>query len=178
MNYSCSLALKLVLGAAGTLAVFVPAAAQKNEAVPAGQVARVAACLDVANDADRLACFDREAGSLRTAVKERKIVVVQQADIAKARRTLFGIPVPRIGVLESDGAPEKEITAVIKSTAQGEGGRLTFTLEDGAVWAQTDEWPVYSVVKAGQKVTLKRGMFGSYFADFERAPTVRAKRLR
>lgn len=178
MNYTCSRTAKLIACSAGALLAVTPTAAQRTEPNSSGQLAKVAACLDVANDVERLACFDKEAASLRTAVREKKIVVVQQGDILKARRTLFGIPLPRIGVLETDGPPEKEITAIIKATAQGEGGRLTFTLEDGAIWAQTDEWPVYTAVKPGQKVTLKRGMFGSYFADFERAPTVRAKRLR
>ena len=32
--------------------------------------------------------------------------------------------------------------------------------------------------KPGQKVTIKRGALSSYFADFEKTVTVRAKRLR
>lgn len=161
------------------LTLSAPAGAQDAaKEMAEGSVARVAGCLDVKEDGPRLACFDREAAALRTAVAEKKVVVVQQADIKKARRTLFGISLPRINVLDGGGEPEKEIVATIKSTGQGEGGRLTFTLDDGAMWAQTDEWPVYSAVKLGQKVTLKRGMFGSYFADFERAPTVRVKRVR
>lgn len=157
-----------------------PAAAtgQTRPSVDSGQMSRVADCVNVSVDAQRLACFDREVGAMLAAVKNKKIVVVQQDDIRKARRTLFGIPLPRIGALDGAGEPEKEMTATIKSVGQGDGGRITFTLEDGALWAQTDDWPVFSAVKPGQKVTLKRGMFGSYFADFERAPTVRAKRVR
>lgn len=145
----------------------------------AAAVAQLAACRGIAEDAARLACFDREVGAFDTAVKEKRIAVVDQAEIRKTRRTLFGIALPTIRLFENNGEPElKEVTTTITSTRQGEGGRIVFTVEDGAVWAQTDDWPVFHSVKPGQKVTLKRGALTSYFADFEKAVTVRAKRLR
>lgn len=107
--------------------------------------------------------------------------MVDQEDIQNTRRTLFGISLPRVKLFgdADDGTPQiKEVTAVIRSTSEGEAGRIVFTLEDGAVWAQTDDYPVFRFVKPGQKVTIKRGSFGSYFADFASTVTVRAKRLR
>lgn len=159
-----------------------PAAARDdNPPKPAAAVAKLAACRAVTDDTARLACFDREVAAFDVAVRERKVAVVDQEDIRKTRRTLFGISLPRVKLFgdAEDGEPElKEVVAVIRSTSQGEGGRIVFTLQDGAVWAQTDDYPVFYAVKPGQKVTIKRASLGSFFADFEKTVTVRAKRLR
>jgi len=169
--------LLIVLVCAPTLA----AAKDAKDAARNPALGKLTACRAIAADAERLACFDREIAAFDTAVRERKVAVIDQEDIRKTRRTLFGISLPRVKLFgdAEDAEPEiKEVTAVIKSTSQGEGGRIVFTLEDGAVWAQTDDYPVFYNVKPGQKVTLKRASFGSYFADFEKTVTVRAKRLR
>ncbi|MEG3089162.1 hypothetical protein [Sphingomonas sp. PB4P5] len=165
--------------AAMLLAVAVQPARADEKPPTTAAIGKMAACRAIADDAARLACFDREVGAFDIAVRERRIAVVDQAEIRKTRRTLFGIALPSIKLFDNSGEPEiKELTATIKSTRQGEGGRIVFTLEDGAVWAQTDDFPVFYSVKAGQKVTLKRGALSSFFADFEKAVTVRAKRLR
>lgn len=165
------------------LALAFPAAAiaadKPAKPVSAAAFDRVAACRAITEAEARLACFDREVAAMDTAVRERKVAIVDQAEIRKTRRTLFGIPLPKIALFDNSGEPEvKEVTATIKSARQGPDGKLVFVLEDGAVWAQTDDWPLGSTVKPGQKVTLKRGTFGSYFADFEKTVTVRARRLR
>lgn len=143
--------------------------------------AKLVACRGLSDDAARLACFDREVAAFDVAVRDRKVAVIDQEDIRKTKRSLFGIALPSIKLFgDADkGEPEiKEVVGIIKSKSQGEGGRIVFTLEDGAVWAQTDDYPVFYAVKPGQKVTIKKASFTSYFADFEKAVTVRAKRLR
>lgn len=169
--------------ALGLLVTGSPGSAQSVQKKAPGNaaVAALVACRAIGNDTERLACFDREVAAFDTAVRDRKVAVVDQEDIRKTRRTLFGIALPRIKLFgdADEATPEiKEVTAVIRSTSEGEGGRIVFTLEDGAVWAQTDDYPVFRFVKPGQKVTIKRGSFGSYFADFASTVTVRAKRLR
>jgi hypothetical protein len=172
--------LVAALGIGALFAASPAAAKDKPLPVPAA-LGKLAQCRASPDDAQRLACFDREVAAFDAAVKERKVAVIDQEDIRKTRRSLFGIALPRIKLFgdADDATPEiKEVTAVIKSTSQGEMGRIVFTLEDGAVWAQTDDYPVFYNVKPGQKVTIKRASFGSYFADFEKTVTVRAKRLR
>lgn len=143
--------------------------------------AKLAACRAITADAERLACYDREVAAFDVAVRDRKVAVIDQEDIRKTKRTLFGIALPSIklfGDADKDEPEIRQVVGVIKATRQGEGGRIVFTLEDGAVWAQTDDYPVFHAVKPGQKVTIKKASFTSYFADFEKAVTVRAKRLR
>lgn len=172
--------IRYICTAAAISLLLVASPANADEKPPvATALTKLAACRAITDDGARLACFDREVGAFDTAVRERKIAVVDQAEIRKTRRTLFGIALPSIKLFDSSGEPEiKEVVATIKATSRGEGGRIVFTLEDGAVWMQTDDWPVFYSVKPGQKVTLKRAALGSFFADFEKAVTVRAKRLR
>ena len=169
------------LGAGSTIALllFASSAQAADRPPPAAAVTKLAACRAITDDSAPLACFDPELAAFDTALLDRKLAVVDQAEVRKPRRTLFGIPLPSIKLFDDSGEPEvKEVTATIKSKQQGEGGRIVFTLEDGAVWAQTDDYPVFYSVKPGQKVTIKRAALGSFFADFEKAVTVRAKRLR
>lgn len=165
-----------------TVAVMIlsgPAAWGDEKSPTAVPLGKLAACRTISEDTARLACFDREVGAFDMAVKERRIAVVDQAEIRKTRRTLFGIALPTIKLFDNNGEPEiKELVTTVKSTRQGDGGRIVFTVEDGATWTQTDDWPVFYSVKPGQKVTLKRGAIGSYFAAFDRSVSVRVKRLR
>lgn len=165
-----TLALQLTIGTAS--------AKPKDAALPPTML-KLSDCRTIANDTQRLACFDREVAALDSEIRAKQVAVVDRADVRKTRRTLFGIPLPEIKLFSNDDEPQiKEITAVITSINRTADGRIAFTLDDGAVWAQTDDFPVYSAVKAGQKVTLKRGAFGSFFADFVKAASVRAKRVR
>lgn len=153
--------------------------AKSPDGAPPPSVRKLADCRLIAEDAQRLACFDREVGALVDKVATKELAVVDRAEVRKTKRSLFGIPLPSIGLFDSDDEPElKEINAVIRSVGRGEAGRLTFTLDDGATWAQTDDFPLGGAVRPGQKVTLKRASFGSYFAHFEKAVPVRARRIR
>lgn len=155
------------------------AAKDKDAAAAPEIVGRLGQCRALNEDKARLACYDREVSAFDSAVRDRKLVVIDQKEIRETRQTLFGIRLPRIRLFDSDGEAEvKEISSTISSIGKGDDGRIIFTLDDGAVWAQTDDWPLYSTVKVGQKVTLKRAALGSYFASFEKAVSVRVKRLK
>lgn len=136
-------------------------------------------CRAIVENAARLACFDREVATLVTKVDSKELALVDRADVRKTRRSLFGIPLPSIKLFANDDEPEiKEINAVVRTVGRNGDGRLVFTLDEGGTWEQTDDFPLGNAVKPGQKVTLKRGALGSYFADFEKTVPVRARRLR
>lgn len=168
----------------GAAFVLVPAAQAKDSkkdtpAKPPASLVGLTQCRALADDKARLACFDREVAALETKLESKEVAVVDRADVRKTRRSLFGIALPSIKLFDNDDEPEiKEINAVIRSVSRDGEGHLVFTLEDGATWAQTDDFPLGSAVKPGSKVTLKRGTFGSFFADFEKTVPVRAKRIR
>lgn len=170
-----------MLGAAVALTSSVQAKDSKKDvpAKPPASLAALTQCRGLADDRARLACFDREVAALETKLESKEVAVVDRADVRKTRRSLFGIALPSIKLFDNDDEPEiKEINAVIRSVSRDGEGRLVFTLDDGATWAQTDDFPLGNAVKPGSKVTLKRGTFGSFFADFEKTVPVRAKRIR
>lgn len=172
----------LMFGAAVCLPIGT-ASAKRGDRATAGKapatLAALTACRAIVDDRARLACFDREIGTLEEKVKSKDVAIVDRADVRKTRRSLFGIPLPSIKLFDNDDEPEiKEINAIVQSVSRNGDGRLVFTLDDGATWVQADDFPLGTAVKPGHKVTLKRGALGSYFADFEKTVPVRAKRLR
>lgn len=171
----------VLLGIALTLATSAQAKKGKDDAPgkPPASLSALTECRALSDDRARLACFDREVAALETKVQTKEVAVVDRADVRKTRRSLFGIALPSIKLFDNDDEPEiKEINAVIQSVSRDGEGHLVFTLDDGATWAQTDDFPLGNAVKPGSKVTLKRGTFGSFFADFEKTVPVRAKRIR
>lgn len=139
---------------------------------------KVAACRAIAAAEERLACYDREVATLDTAIGEKRVAVVDREEVVQARQSLFGFKLPSLRLFgggdESDEL--KEVDGVIASVRRLGDGRFSFTLQDGAYWVQTDDRFVAETVKSGTKVTLKKGTFGSFFADFEKSPTVKVKR--
>lgn len=139
---------------------------------------KVAGCRAIAAAEERLACYDREVAALDTAIDEKRVAVVDREEVVQARKSLFGLKLPSLRLFGGgDEADElKEVAGVISSIRRTSDGRVSFTLQDGAYWVQTDDRFVAETVKSGAKVTLKKGTFGSYFADFEKSPTVKVKR--
>lgn len=169
----------IVLACAALVASAGAAGAKPKDVALPPAMLKLTDCRQIANDAQRLTCYDREVAALAAKVETKELAVVDRADVQKTRRTLFGIPLPTIKLFSNDDEPEiKQIDAVVRSVSRDSDNRLIFTLDDGATWAQTDDFPLGGAVKPGHKVTLKRGAFGSYFADFEKTVPVRAKRIR
>ena len=163
----------LVLLAAGLLATPADAA----DSSPSKPIDLLSRCASIADDAGRLACYDREVAALRAALKDKQIAIVERADVEKSNRSLFGIALPKIKLFDNLGSSEVDkIDTVVTAVSETSEGRLLFTVTDGARWVQTDDYPLLGV-KPGRKVTLKRAALGSFFAAFDKGVSVRAKRL-
>jgi hypothetical protein len=160
------------------LGLAAPAAAADER--PAA-IQALAACRALTDDAARLACFDREAGALLQSVEQKETVVLDQQEIRKTKRSLFGFTLPRLPFFdgrkdgEKDVAEFTEIETPIK-TVQGIGyGRFRFTVDDGAVWQTTEG--INAFPKPGQTVVIRKGLMGSYFIRFEGARSVKGVRV-
>jgi hypothetical protein len=158
--------------------VAVPAAAQdRDQPAPPAVYQAVIDCEAIAEPAQRLACFDRSVAALKTATRERQVVVVDRGTVREARRGLFGLSLPRIKLFGNDDDTE-EVTAIdgtIASVRMASDGLPIFVLEDGARWKQTDGRNVFP--KAGQPIHIKRAAMGSYMANVNKQPGVRVIRL-
>lgn len=162
-----------------TMSLAIPAsAADRKKPTPSPLLKKLVDCRSITVPDERLTCYDREVASLDTAVTEDRVAVVDKEQVREARRSLFGLRLPSLRLFGGDNDSEEvtQVEGVITSVRRQPDGGIAFTLQDGAYWAQTDDRPVTDVVKAGTKVTLKKGALGSYFAAFERSVTVKVKR--
>ncbi len=155
-----------------------PAAAQQKALPPSQHLNALAACRAITADAERLACYDREAGTLVSLARSGEIRVVDRADVRQARRSLFGFSVPRIGLLGSDGDIPDEITSTIKSVQDIGRGRYRMVLADGdAVWETIDSPMRLDAPRRGDKIVIKRGAIGSFFLRIDGQGGVKGRRV-
>ncbi len=170
--------IRVTVAAFLAFAASAPAMAQ---AEPPAAIKALAACRALTDDAQRLACFDREAGALVQSVESKQTVVLDQQEVRKTRRSLFGFTLPRLPFFnddKDDGKDEPEFTEIetpIKTVQSTGYGRFRFTVDDGAVWQTTEG--INAFPKPGQTVTIKKGLMGSYFIRFEGARSVKGMRV-
>lgn len=162
------------------LAVASPAGAQSG-----GASQRVldgfAACRALPGDAARLACFDKAAGALETAVKAKEVQIVDRGDMRRAKRSLFGFALPKLDLFgtDRDDDPDAftEINSTVAYTRTLANSRVEIGLaDDDAVWQTTDplNWPP----KKGAKIRIRKGSLGNYFIAADGGVRTRAMRIR
>lgn len=142
-------------------------------ALPPGlppQFGKLINCSSVTDPAERLACFDREAANVANSVRRNDLVVVDRAAVRSSKRTLFGLPVPTLGIFGNDQEEIAQIEGVISSVGRNRDGGYLIALADGALWSQTDDRPVAVAPRRGDRVTVKRGALGSYMLSVDRQP--------
>ncbi|MFD1610721.1 hypothetical protein ACFSCW_02775 [Sphingomonas tabacisoli] len=143
-------------------------------------VRALGACRAIADNAQRLACYDREAGALLTSVEKKETVVLDQQEVKKTKRSLFGFTLPKLPFFggrdsDKDEAEFSQIEVPIKTVRPIGYGRFRFTVDEGAVWETTEG--INAFPKPGQKVLIKKGLMGSYFIRFEGARSVKGMRV-
>lgn len=163
--------MRILLFAIPVLFVSVPALAQDRSK----RLDAVVECRKIADDTARLACYDKSVGELDTAQKAREVVVVDREQVTEARRSVFGLKLPKIRIF-GDGEDVDTVDGVITAVGRTRDGKLTFTLEDGARWVQTDNHTIVGV-RVGTQVTLSRGALGTFFAKFKGSTSAKVARV-
>jgi len=170
---------RLLLPLALAAAMAAPAAAKDKEPVNSGPAPAtyqsVLDCRTVADPQARLACYDKAVGAMAQAAEKKDLVIVDRATMRETRRGLFGITLPKIKLFgDGDEDEVTEIETKIAGISRRDENYL-FTLEDGAVWAQTDgRW--MPAPKPGMPIRIRRASLGSYFANVNGATAIRVKR--
>ena len=156
----------------------VPAMAQDSTALKTpAQFSAVIACRAIADEAERLACFDSQVAALAKAADDKDIVIADRESVRETRRGLFGFSLPKINLFGGDDADEfQEIDTTIASARPIGYGYYSIELADGARWEQTDGKLVLSP-KSGQKIKIKRGALGTFFANVNGQPGIRVRRV-
>lgn len=159
-------------------------AAPRSATAPSGLLDSVLACRSIADSAQRLACFDARVGDLQSASDRKDVMVVDREEVRKERRSLFGFNIANLKILGGGGGDakasaeeeDKEITAVVRSAREDGDGNWIVTLEDGAIWHQTDGTPLGRIPKSGATVTIRRGALGTYFMKIANGSSCKVRR--
>lgn len=165
--------MRLILIAIPLVFLAAPAWAQERSK----RLDAVVECRKITDSAERLACYDKAVADLDSAEKSREVVVVDREQVTEARRSVFGLRLPRIKLFDRDDEPDiDEIETSVVSIDRNGNGRVFFTVTDGARWVQTDDRTVVGV-RPGTRVTLKKAALGSFFAKFHGSISVRVQRV-
>lgn len=139
-------------------------------------LSKLAECRALADDAERLACYDRESGSLISAADKGEVKVIDKAEAKEMRRSLFGFSLPKIALFGGDEDSDDIMQTTI-TDVRTVNGKYRLTIEEGATW-QLIENPYYlRRPKAGDPVEFKKASFGSYFVRINGQTGVKGYRV-
>lgn len=182
--------MRIILASLAFIAFAGPAAAQRNQPVESTPEAltQVYACRDIADEAQRLACYDTAVGRLREAETSGSVVAIDRGQAQEMDREAFGFSLPSLSRIfrggERDSAsttprfePVDEIAMEVASVTHQRNGPSTFRMTNGQVWIQIDDEAARNV-RQGGAVTVRRASFSSYLMSVAAGgPAIRVRRI-
>lgn len=171
----------LPLGAFAALAAFSLPAVAKDPPRQSPLVGALQACQAIADPAQRLACYDREAGTLLTATSKGDVAVVDKSEVRKARKSLFGFGMPKIPFFSGDDTADvvsDTLESTVKSASGIGYGKYRMVIAEGdAVWETTEAYGTMREPRAGDKIVIKRGPLGSFMLRIGSNRGVKGRRV-
>ena len=168
------------LTAAAVLALIASSAQSRpipNTGTPQS-MQQLIACRAIADSAQRLACYDREAAAVDKAIASRDLVIIDKARATAAKRSLFGFSIPNFGGLFGGGDNDvKQIESTIATVGHNPEGGWLLKLADGSVWTQVDDAELGLPPSRGEKVVVSRGSLGSFYIQVGKQPGFKVKRI-
>ncbi|MFM8820608.1 MAG: hypothetical protein ACKOD3_08740 [Phenylobacterium sp.] len=171
------------------LAGLVSGSASAEAAPPSGALERLLSCRALKDGPERLACFDRESAVLAEAEAGGAVVVMDRAKVEAVRRQAFGFTLPSLEALlprtrpgpgtRSGREPETALTqieSVVANARVSRDGKWVLSLEDGAVWRQTDTESLLRDPRPGSRVVIKAAAMGSFLLSVDGQRSFRARR--
>lgn len=168
---------------ATALMVVAPHPAKDQLVAGPGLVAAIQDCQKIGDNAQRLACYDRNVAALATAQARGDVSIVDRNQIQQVRRSLFGfsgVHIPFFGNSRDRDARDepRELKSTLTSYRDIGNGFFRFSItEPQSTWEST-EGSSFSDGRAGDKVTIQSGALGSYFVQIGNQRWVRARRIR
>ncbi|KAF0184640.1 MAG: hypothetical protein IV086_03505 [Hyphomonadaceae bacterium] len=170
---SLFMSLVAVLACAGT------AAAQQAAPAPRSSpevLAKVYACTALTEPQARLACFDAEVASLKSAESEGQFAAVDATRARQIQRESFGFSLPSLPQLglptfrrssEEPGSDDGFDSQSMKIARLGRfDGRSSFVMENGQVWVLVDTSD-NRLARPGVDVTIRKAALGSFLMSVE-----------
>ncbi len=152
-------------------------------AAPAPLPPEIVACASEPDAGRRVACYDRQVRALTqqqvpntgvgSAPAEPSTAIVKPSDAEgpgatppkatdSSRLDEFGRDSSLKGAAERATSKLRRLDATVESISRQNEGRLTLRLDNGQVWAQSEEGADLKL-KAGDNVTITRGLLGAYW---------------
>jgi hypothetical protein len=126
----------------------------------AGTAESMRACVQEQNDSRRLACYDREMARTEKSYgltdEQKRKLDVPKADI---------------------DAKAPAVSSKVRAVTPRADGRSVITLESGQIWVQGEAFDEIAI-RAGEAVTIKSGMLGSFYMYLPSGLRTRVKRER
>ncbi len=173
--WASALAGAALLAVGGAMAEAKPAIEPGRSAV----VQALSDCRKIAEDAQRLACYDTAAGAFDQAESKGQVVVIDQEQVKAVRRQAFGFSLPSLHVFDrvthSDDRFD-HVTLDVDSVHRDPESHWVFVTADGAVWRQTDSYELGDPPHKGSKLLVKSGVLGSFFCKVDGQAQLRCKR--
>jgi hypothetical protein len=169
-----------VLASGVILALLATGAGAATRAPPtAASVKAVEDCRALADDAQRLACYDKAVTALQSAEASGDLMTVDRAQRQKVHRQTFGLALPSLDIFDrgDKGEGEDQITAKVTRVSQDQNGHWLLTLDDGAVWDQMDDFALSHDPRPGSTALIKKGTLGSFFIKVDGQQAFRAMRI-
>lgn len=175
LRTSVALGAALLLSAAGAAyaQTRAPAATDRAEALK-----QLSACRAIADDAQRLACFDQAAAGIESAERSGELVVMDRGQVREAKRSLFGFDVSGLNFFDRGDQPVQvdNVSLTVERAYRADGGKWVMVMTDGQVWRQIDNEQVAAPPKKGSRAEIRRAALGSYFLNIDGQRAVRARR--
>ncbi len=160
------------------------AGAQAQEPKPISTQA-IYACAEIADDMERLACYDDSVGRLEAAEAAGEVTTISKAEVEEIERDSFGFSLPSIArnVLPKFGNDEgeklQEVVFAVDSISRRSNDKIRITLENGQIWDQSDDkWVFYSKKRGVESAEIKRAALGSFKMKLDGGKAFRVKRVK
>jgi hypothetical protein len=182
MRWRRTLIIAAIAAAPGTTALAQPNN-QRAAATGANNplVKALEACRQIPDPAQRVACYDAASSALVNATAKGDVRVVDQSEVRRARRSLFGFSLPRLPWFSGDDSqnePDDRLDSTIKSAwLLTNVGRYRIVLADDAVWETTESKINWIAPRPGQKITILKGVLGNYFLQIDGQVGLRGRRI-
>ena len=129
-------------------------------------------CSDIELDTERLSCYDAAAAAIKASIEKPQVGSSEQRQEqrnAEVAAIVFG----------EQAAPEiveevpEQITFVIKDVLYTQRRDTIFVAEDGRLFKKVSDTQV--TIKAGERVAIEDGFFGSIFLVTEKGVRIKVK---
>lgn len=158
------------------IAASAPAAAQEP-------LAKVYACADIADSAQRLACFDAAVSGLRKDVAGGDVTVLSREQLRQADEQQLGARPSTVSAAVAAAAgktvedkPDVRVKLPVRAITTGPDGKLRVLLENGQLWRQTDDQPVQRLGDGPWTAEIRPAVMGTFFMNIDGKRAIRVRR--